>query len=140
MARVQDTAHRRSGRHQGNARPIDDTSVTVHVPIAFRHRRGRKVIVAPDGTGAVPQTARPSPGRFEVTPAARALARAFRWRRLIETSAVNTVNEIAAAENINPSYVSRVLRLTLLAPGVVEELMAAGVEDGQSLDRLMCIS
>ena len=54
-----------------------------------------------------------------------------------EAGSVNTVHEIATAENINPSYVSRVLRLTLLAPEIVETLMAARAEDAQSLDRLM---
>jgi hypothetical protein len=43
----------------------------------------------------------------------KALARAFRWRKLLETGAITTVEYIAAAEKINPSYVSRVLRLTL---------------------------
>jgi hypothetical protein len=46
-------------------------------------------------------------------------------------------HEIAGAENINPSYVSRVLRLTLLAPEVVEALITALAADAQSLDRLM---
>jgi hypothetical protein len=67
----------------------------------------------------------------------RTLARAFRWRKLLETGSLATVQEIAASEKINPSYVSRVLRLTLLAPEVVEALMTARAADAQSLDRLM---
>ncbi|WP_175478630.1 hypothetical protein [Bauldia litoralis] len=70
-----------------------------------------------------------------MTPAVRALARAFRWRKLLETGAVVTVQEIAATENINPSYVSRVFRLTLLAPEIVEAVMEVG--DAATLDRLM---
>ena len=46
----------------------------------------------------------------------KAVARAFRWRRMLETGRFATINELAAAESINSSYVSRVLRLTLLAP------------------------
>ena len=49
-----------------------------------------------------------------------ALARAVRWRRMLETGAVVTVREIAVAGKINESYVSRVLRLTLLAREIVE--------------------
>lgn len=77
-------------------------------------------------------------GRDEITPAVRALARAFRWRKLIETGAVATVHEIAVAENINPSYVSRVLRLTLLSPEIIE-ILVAGIELGgaETLDKLM---
>jgi hypothetical protein len=52
-----------------------------------------------------------------------ALARAFRWRRLIEAGVHTTIAEIATAEGVNPSYLSRVLRLTLLAPDIVETLL-----------------
>ena len=53
----------------------------------------------------------------------KALARAFRWRKLLETGVYATVEELAAAEKINGSYVSRVLRLTLLAPDIVEAIL-----------------
>ncbi|MCW5717061.1 MAG: hypothetical protein KIS68_04430 [Bauldia sp.] len=53
----------------------------------------------------------------------KALARAFRWRTLLETGVYGTVSDLAAAERINPSYVSRVLRLTLLAPDLVEAIL-----------------
>lgn len=104
------------------------TTVTIHVAVELRQCRGRKLLVAPNGHGREPLMQRSGArGGDELTPAVRALARAFRWRRLIETGAVATVQEIAAAENINPSYVSRVLRLTLLAPEIVEAV-AAGME------------
>jgi hypothetical protein len=139
MARAQNSASRLSPRRPVKTGTLDETSVTVHVPLAFRRRRGRKLLVAPDGAGRVPQTA-PAPPRHpmgEVPPAAKGLARAFRWRKLLETGAMSTVHEIAAAENINPSYVSRILRLTLLAPEVVEALMTISAADAHSLDRLM---
>ena len=53
----------------------------------------------------------------------KAIARGFRWRRLLETGVYGTLEEIAAAEKINPSYVSRLLRTTLLAPEVVEAIL-----------------
>ena len=53
----------------------------------------------------------------------KALARAFRWRRMLESGVVSTVDEIAVREKINKSYVSRVLRLTLLAPQIVEAIL-----------------
>jgi hypothetical protein len=56
----------------------------------------------------------------------KGLARGFRWRKLLETGVYGTIEEIAAAERINSSYVSRVLRLTLLAPEIVEAIL-----DGQ---------
>ena len=51
------------------------------------------------------------------------LARAFRWRRMLESGVVSTVGEIATREKINKSYVSRVLRLTLLGPEIVEAIL-----------------
>jgi hypothetical protein len=50
-------------------------------------------------------------------------ARAFRWRRMLESGAYGTIAELAAAEKINSSYVSRLLRLTLLAPEIVEMIL-----------------
>ena len=116
------------------------TTVTVHVALAFHQRRGRKVLVAPDGAGqgALRAPLPPTRTRHEATPAVRALARAFRWRRLLETGAVGTVHEIATAEHINASYVSRVLRLTLLAPEIIDTVVAAlDLGGAAELDRLM---
>jgi hypothetical protein len=55
----------------------------------------------------------------------KAIARAFRWQKMLETGQYATIKEIARAEKINPSYVSRVLRLTLLAPTTVEAILDA---------------
>ncbi|MEI7601841.1 MAG: hypothetical protein WCJ41_21310 [Aestuariivirga sp.] len=52
------------------------------------------------------------------------MARGFRWRKLLETGHFATIQEIAEAENINPSYVSWLLRMTLLAPEIVEAILA----------------
>jgi hypothetical protein len=53
----------------------------------------------------------------------KAIARAFRWRGLLEKGAHATIAEIAAAEKINESYVGRILRLTLLAPDIIEAIL-----------------
>ena len=95
-----------------------DDSVTVHIPMTFRKRGGRKQVIAPDGH---PSWAPPR-ARIDNT-MVKALARAFRWRKMIETGVVATVTEVAARERINASYVSRVLRLTLLAPEIVEAIL-----------------
>jgi len=98
-------------------------TMTVHVPMTFRNRGGLKWVVAPGGQEFVP-AARPRV-RIDST-LVKALARAFRWRRMLESGVVATVAEIAARERINASYVSRVLRLTLLEPEIVE-----GILDGR---------
>jgi hypothetical protein len=92
-------------------------TITVRVPMTFRKRGGRKQVIAPDG-----ETWVASRHRIDST-LVKALARAFRWRKMLETGVVATVTEIAAKEKINPSYVSRVLRLTLLEPEIVETIL-----------------
>ena len=93
-------------------------TVTIHIPFEIRKRGGRKLIVAPDGTNTW------APPRRRIDNAMiKAIARAFRWRKLLETGVYATVEEIAAAEKINASYVGRILRLTLLAPDIVEAIL-----------------
>ena len=106
--------------------------LTVHIPLTVRRRGGRKVVIAPDGTEA-PVIATT---RIDST-LVKALARAFRWRRMLETGAVATVGEIAAREKINKSYVSRVLRLTLLAPEIVEAILDGRQAPEMTLPGLM---
>jgi hypothetical protein len=95
----------------------DGKTLAVRVPMTVARRGGRKVIVAPDETAM-------SRGHGRVDSAlVKALARAFRWRKLIETGVYGTIAELAGAEKVNPSHVSRMLRLTLLAPNLVEAIL-----------------
>lgn len=90
-------------------------TITVNVPIAFTRRRGRKRVEARDGTGFAPK-AEPEIDNALV----KAIARAHRWQRMLESGDYATLRELAKAERINSSYVSRILRLTLLSPNHVE--------------------
>lgn len=97
----------------------DGRTITIHVPIWIRRRGGRKLVFAPDGTNA---TTTPICRRVD-NAMIKAIARAFRWRKMLEDGTHATIAEIAAAEKINESYVGRVLRLTLLAPDIVEGIL-----------------
>jgi len=101
-----------------NINDHDGDIITVRVPMAFRKRGGRKQVIAPDG--AAPWV--PPRARVDNT-MVKALARAFRWRKLLETGTYGTVREIAAVEKVSSSYVSRILRITLLAPEIVEAIL-----------------
>jgi hypothetical protein len=103
--------------------------LTVHIPLTVRRRGGRKVVIAPDGTEAPVVGAAT---RIDST-LVKALARAFRWRRMMEAGRFATINELAAAEKINSSYVSRLLRLTLLAPDIVEAILDGRQAEGMTL-------
>ena len=110
----------------------DGRTLTVRVPMTFKTRGGRKLVISPDG---IPSWAAPR-ARIDNS-MVKALARAFRWRKLIERGVTATVAEIAAAEKINPSYVSRILRLTLLAPDIVERVLDGHQPADLTLAKLM---
>ena len=65
------------------------------------------------------------------------MARAFRWRRILKAGRYNKIDELAAAEKINSSYVSRLLRLTLLAPEMVEAILDGRQPKGVTLPGLL---
>lgn len=96
----------------------DGETLTVQIPLRLRKRGGRKLMVVPEGATAwAPQRARVD------NVLVKAIARAFRWRQLIESGEYASITDLAAAEKINQSYVCRILRLTLLAPEIVEAVL-----------------
>ena len=96
-----------------HSRPIPET-ITVHVPFRIVKRGGRKEMYLPGG---------PAPSRRNDNTLVKALARAFRWKRMLETGDFVTIAELAKREGIAASYLTRVLRLTLLAPDIVEAIL-----------------
>lgn len=101
----------------GDATIGDGRTLTVRVPPTVRKRGGRKQVVSPDGADCV----QPRP-RVDNT-MVKAIARVHRWKRLMESGRFASVTELAEAEKISQSYQCRVLRLTLLAPDIVEAIL-----------------
>ena len=66
----------------------------------------------------------------------KALARAWRWQKLLDQGLYGSVTEIAEAEKISKSYVSRILRLALLAPDLVEAILGGWADQRVMLERL----
>lgn len=95
----------------------DSQTITVHVPWTLRKRGGRKLVVAPEEADWAPRRVRVDNALV------KAVARAFRWRQFLESGRFGSIGEVAAHENINASYVGRVLRLSLLAPSIVEMIL-----------------
>jgi hypothetical protein len=110
------------------ATPIPDT-VTVHVPFRIIKRGGRKLIITPEGATAQRR-------QIDNT-IIKALARAFRWTRMLENGAFTTVGDLAAHEAIAPSYMTRVMRLTLLAPEIVSAIVEGRQGPEMTLVRLL---
>ena len=108
----------------------DGETITVHVPLTFRKRGGRKLVVTPDGAEWAP---RPRVDNAMV----KALARAFRWRKMLDTGVHATLEDLARAKGVHATYVSRILRLTLLAPDIVEAILDGRQPAEMELDDLL---
>lgn len=110
----------------------DGRIMTVHIPIALRHQGGRKQIVTP--AGATPWI--PTPSRVDNT-IVKAIVRADRWRDMLESGRYATVRDLAKAEEINESYLGRILRLTLLSPTHIETFLEGTQPATIELDDLL---
>ncbi len=102
-------------------RVVPETLI-VQVPFVIRKRGGRKEIIVPEG-------AAPPRLRLDST-VVKALARAFRWKRMIDSGAFATIGDLATHQKIAPSYMTRVMRLTLLAPEIVEGIVEGRIAPG----------
>ncbi len=93
-------------------------SITVRVPLTIRRRPGRKTVVMPVRSSAEAGLAtRAEPALL------KALARAFRYQRLLDEGRYASISEMAAAEKVDRGYLGTILRLTLLAPDIVEAIL-----------------
>jgi hypothetical protein len=101
----------------------DGRTMVVSIPISMRRTGGRKKVVTP--TNAAPWS--PTPAHIDST-IVKALARAHRWREMLEKNSFANVRELAKAEKINEAYLGRVLRMTLLSPKVTEAIMSGSDE------------
>jgi hypothetical protein len=110
---------------------LEGTTLIVRIPMRFQRRGDRKRIVAPDGSEIV-RTSKPQPDSTLV----KALARAWRWQRMLDVGVYTSVSEIGDAEDISKGYVSRILRLALLAPHMIEAIVAGTADQSMVLERL----
>jgi hypothetical protein len=114
-------------------RPADPASmrdtISIHVPMDLRKHGRRKLIVVPTAS-APPPPPKPSASRT-----LRLLVRAFHWLRRLDVGEFSTLSELAKSEKIDKSQLSRVLRLTTLAPDIVEAILN-GWEPPTRIDRI----
>lgn len=109
----------------------DGARLTVHVPMTFRKRAGRRLMLAPSGTEI-------TPARVHIDSAlVKAATRAHRWKKMLESGAYASVTELARAEKINQSYLCRILRLSLLAPDIVDSVLNGTHSPEFTLERAM---
>jgi hypothetical protein len=109
---------------------LEVDTLTIRIPIRLQRRGGRKLIMIPEG--AVPT---PKPSRDETL--VKALVRAHRWRRRIESGRAKSITDLAEHEGVTDAYVCRLLPLTCLAPDIVEAILDGRQPKGLRLAELL---
>ena len=109
----------------------DGRTATVSIPVTFLQRGGRKQILTPPGEAPW------SPAPRVDTALVKAVVRAHRWRQLLESGEFSSSAELAKAEKVNDSYLSRILRLTLIAPAIIEAILIGRQPSTLQLDDLL---
>jgi hypothetical protein len=111
----------------------DNGNLQIHIPMLIRRMRGRKMVIAPQALdGETPGATMPIQDAV-----IQALARAFSWAEILETGQVKSISEPARNLEVDSSYVTRILKLTTLAPDIVEAIINGEEPDGLSLARLI---
>src|SRR5260370_6329118 len=109
----------------------DGRTAVVSISVSFLQRGGRKQILSPPGTA--PWSPAPRVDGVLV----KAVVRAHRWRHMLESGEYSSSAELAKAEKVNDSYLSRILRLTLIAPDIIEAILAGRQLSTLQLDDLL---
>ena len=103
---------------------LDNGNVLVTIPISFRFRAGRKRLIFQENDS------------LEIDPLAMNLARAFRWQSQIDSGTYRNTGDLAEAIGIDPAFVARMIRLTLLAPEIVHAILAGTLRKSIPMDKL----
>jgi len=109
----------------------DGRTAVVSISVSFLQRGGRKQILSPPGTAPW------SPAPRVDGALVKAVVRAHRWRHMLENGEYTSSAELAKAEKVNDSYLSRILRLTLIAPDIIEAILAGRQASTLQLDDLL---
>ena len=108
-------------------------TIRVVIPLTIRRRNGRPKILPPDDVDS-------RNGRTQDPHVLRAIARAWGWRRQLETGAASTIQDIAAAEKVSDRFVGRMIRLAYLSPSVLETLVITRKPPAISINDLMAVA
>jgi hypothetical protein len=107
-------------------------NLQIHIPMLIRRMRGRKQVIAPQALDReIPEAAEPIQAAM-----VQARARAFSWAEILESGQVKSISELARSLEVDGSYVTRILKLTTLAPDIVEAIINGEEPDGLSLAKL----
>jgi hypothetical protein len=106
-------------------------TLTIRIPICLQRRGGRKLIMTPEAAAA--PTPKPRPDETMI----KALVRAHRWRRQIESGRAKSITDLAEQEGVTDAYICRLLPLTCLAPDIVEAILDGRQPKGLRLAEML---
>jgi hypothetical protein len=118
-------------KYPGRKAWLEGDTIVIRIPMAFKKCGGRKEIILPEGVDAA-ESLNPQPQR----PLVVALAKAFKWQKMMESGQVGSIKELAKQNRVDPSLIARTLRLATLAPDIVEAILDGREPSGLSLRRL----
>jgi hypothetical protein len=110
---------------------LEIDTLTIRIPMQLQRRGGRKLIMTPERAVAPA----PKPRRDETL--VKALVRAHRWRRRIESGQAKSITDLAEQEGVTDAYVCRLLPLTCLAPDIVEAILDGRQPKGLRLAEML---
>lgn len=108
-------------------------TIRVVIPLTIRKRNGRPKILPPEDAGV-------ATCRAQNPHVLRAVARAWSWRRQLETGTASTIQDIATAEKVTDRFISRMMRLAYLSPDVLEQLVVKRVPPSLSINDLIAVA
>ena len=111
----------------------DANTIRVVIPLTMRKKNGRPKILPPADIDPVEQ-------RTQEPHVLRAIARAWSWRRRLERGEASTLQDIATVEKVTDRFVSRMVRLSYLAPDVLEKLLIHRIPPALSLNDLVVVA
>lgn len=116
---------------RGTVLETSDHGLVVDVPLKLKKRAGRKEVILADAFSDGATERMPHQEALVV-----ALARAHRWQKLLDEGKFKSVSDLAREIGLDPSFAARLLRLTLLAPDIVEAILIGEEPSGLSLTTL----
>jgi len=114
----------------------DGDAVVVHIPMRLRRRNGRQMILTDGEAVAAPATQREAGGNGANQTLIEAIAKGHRWQAQLESGEYPSLEDLAHAVGVDRTYVGRMLRLTSLAPDIIEAILRGDEPDGLSLEKL----
>lgn len=111
---------------------VEVATLILHIPMQFKRRGGRKLVLAPDGMAA-PLVPKPSVDDTML----KILIKAHRWRRRIESGAAKSVTDLAEQEKVTVPYVTRLLAVTCLAPDITAAILDGRQPRGLTTNRML---